>query len=122
MKNGKKVGKWTSYADEGIGYSWEQTIFEVFSTTYKTDTTVYRTFNSSITYVKDSMLVYGYVYTKDEHQYWINFECKNKKDCIYWYESKGNIIETSNYDELDLILGRFEYGEYNRKIRLLEKK
>jgi hypothetical protein len=118
--DGQKTGIWTNYFDSGVGYSWEHSISPEHSIVYKTDTIVYLTFKTKIFYVNDSMYVYGSVLTRSN--YIINCECKNKEDCIYWYQSKEKIIETSKYDEFELIIARFEYGEYDRKIKLTQNK
>jgi hypothetical protein len=63
--------------------------------------------------------VYGYVYTDVKIR--INFECINKKGCLYWITNKDDFIDTGSYDDLDLMISRFACGYYDRKITCMKK-
>lgn len=120
LHNGKKVGKWTKWNFGGTSYCWEQLICEDYLFYYKEDTVIFENgfrwpFNKKITYVNDSSEVYGQTSTNSD--YLIKFRCLNKSNCKYWLTDPKQIIDSSDYSELDIKLTQFEIGEYDRKIR-----
>lgn len=118
IQNGIETGEWIYWWGHSTLYSQNSAIWPNCTITYKTDTIIFENgvwpFNKKITYVNDSSEVFG---ETSSPNYVIEFKCINKDKCKYWLKDSKQIIDSSEYTELEFKLIKVQIGEYDRKVQ-----